>query len=161
MLTNKERDLPLLYKSIVMTYLLKNGDGHLKNYGVIINENEYVTLCPTYDVICTNPYIPKDKPALTLLGKKVWHGKKELLTFGIRNFELTIDEADQLYQECIKALENSIERVSEYLQNNPYFYVTGTKMIDCWEQSLDQKSHKELNHLILRKWKLLKSDTPR
>jgi serine/threonine-protein kinase HipA len=70
--TQKKEDLEQFFKMTVMNYLLKNGDAHLKNFGILYEAGmQKRFLAPAYDVVCTNIYLPKDKPALTLLGKKV------------------------------------------------------------------------------------------
>ena len=40
-----------------------------------------IYFAPAYDIVTTTAYFYKDKPALTLNGKKLWVGKKELINF--------------------------------------------------------------------------------
>lgn len=44
-----------LYEYVVLTVLLRNGDGHLKNFGVLY-DHETVWLAPVYDVVTTTIY---------------------------------------------------------------------------------------------------------
>ncbi|MBW6488242.1 MAG: HipA domain-containing protein [Sulfurimonas sp.] len=58
-----------------MNYLLKNGDAHLKNFGILYDKelkNNY--FAPAYDIVNTIVYFNKDRPALSMFGKKalVW-----------------------------------------------------------------------------------------
>ena len=82
--TNKNEAMVLLYKTIVMSYLLKNGDAHLKNFGILYDEEfKNIRFAPAYDIVNTCVYIYKDKPALTMFGKKIWFGESELVHFGV------------------------------------------------------------------------------
>ena len=81
--TNKRESMHNFFKTVVMNYLLKNGDAHLKNFGLLFSDDfNEIKFSPAYDVVNTLVYIYKDKPALTLSGKKIWWSKKELLKFG-------------------------------------------------------------------------------
>jgi len=133
--------------------LLKNGDAHLKNFGVLYDEDmANIRISPSYDVVNTCVYLYKDKPALTIFGKKIWFGKKELIKFGLQSCFLSDSKANQFYDECIQALESSIVELKTYIANNKAFENIGLKMINTWELSLDQKSHKEVPVEITRNW---------
>lgn len=68
-----------LYKMIVMNYILKNGDAHLRNFGVLYElDMTKIRLSPAYDVVATVVYIYKDKSSLSLCGRKLWASLHEL-----------------------------------------------------------------------------------
>ncbi|MCK9490672.1 MAG: type II toxin-antitoxin system HipA family toxin [Sulfurimonas sp.] len=151
--TNKLADMQTLFKIIVMNYLLKNGDAHLKNFGMLYDENiENIWLSPAYDVVNTVVYIYKDRPALTMFGKKVWFGKEELVKFGIESCYLSNKEANILYDECFKALDLAIDELELYIKTNAKFEDVGRKMLDSWRLSKDQKTYKEIPVEITRNW---------
>ena len=78
--TNKKESMIAFYKTVVMNYLLKNGDAHLKNFGLLFDDDfKNIFYSPVYDVVNTVVYIYKDKPALMLEGKKIWHSKDTLI----------------------------------------------------------------------------------
>ena len=67
----KKEALESYFKIVVMNYLLKNGDAHLKNFGLLFSDDfKKITLSPAYDIVSTTPYIFQDKPALLLTGRK-------------------------------------------------------------------------------------------
>lgn len=151
--TNKTESMVSFFKTMVMNYLLKNGDAHLKNFGVLYDKNiTEISYSPAYDIINTCVYIYKDKPALTLFGKKTWAGKKELIKFGISHCFLSLSESTEYYEDCIAALKESIYDLKQYLSTNNSFQVIGSKMISTWEFSLNQTQHKELPFEIIRDW---------
>ncbi|GGD45805.1 hipA family protein [Malaciobacter pacificus] len=152
--TQKLEDMRSLYKVIVMNYLLKNGDAHLKNFGVLYDKDfSKIWFSPAYDVVNTVAYFYNDRPALTMNGKKIWFGKKELIKFGVQNCYLKQNEATKFYEDCINSLKESINELKEYISINKKFENIGQKMIDCWELSLDEKSYKEIPNEITRNWK--------
>jgi len=151
--TNKIESMRSFYKTIVMNYLLKNGDAHLKNFGVLYDKDiSEIYYSPAYDVINTCVYLYKDRPALTLFGKKYWPGKKELIKFGMLHCCLSLSDSTQYYDECIVALKESIDELKKYIMTNNNFEDIGSKMIDTWELSLEQTQHKEIPHEIVRNW---------
>jgi len=137
-----------------MNYLLKNGDAHLKNFGLLFDRDfKTIKFAPAYDVVTTTAYIFKDKPALTLEGKKIWHSKDTLINFGQRCCLLSKKEALQNYEVCENALKESIEDLGKYIQNNPHFQTIGKRMIDSWRLSLKGKPTKEIDDDTIRDWK--------
>ena len=151
--TNKKESMIAFYKTVVMNYLLKNGDAHLKNFGLLFDDDfKNIFYSPVYDVVNTVVYIHKDKPALMLEGKKIWWSKDTLIKFGQTSCLLTSSEAKYFYQECFEALEWIIGELEEYLLKNPDFKI-GKMMLDSWKQSLQETNIKELDNDTIRTWK--------
>ena len=131
---DKHNDIKSYFKMIVLNYMLKNGDAHLKNFGLLYNRDfSQIMLAPAYDVVTTTAYIYKDKPALNMFGKKVWFKKEELLKFGQKYCLLTQKEANEQYSECENAVSEVAMELREYIKNNPHFKEIGTLMLKAWE----------------------------
>lgn len=151
--TEKIDSMQSLYKTIVMSYLLKNGDAHLKNFGVLYDKDfKSIAFAPAYDIVNTCVYLYKDRPALTMFGQKLWFGKKDLLKFGVQKCYLSNTQAMKCYKECIEALKRSIQELEVYMQSNSEFKDIGSKMLESWKLSLDEKKHKELPDAVTRNW---------
>ena len=151
--TDKEISMKQLYKTIVMSYLLKNGDAHLKNFGVLYdNEFKSISFAPAYDIVNTTAYIFKDKPALTMFGKKIWFGKNKLIKFGTNHCYLSEKKATLFYEECNSALIKIIKELEVYKSENKVFDNIAVKMIDSWKLSLIEKNYKEIPVEIIRNW---------
>ncbi|MEN9481720.1 MAG: hypothetical protein RLZZ298_3115 [Pseudomonadota bacterium] len=73
-----------LFASITLSVLLRNGDAHLKNFGLLYTDprSDDCRLSPVYDIVNTTAYIPKDILALKLNGSKFWPSARELAEFG-------------------------------------------------------------------------------
>ena len=151
--TNKKESMIAFFKTVVMNYLLKNGDAHLKNFGLLFDDDfKKIFYSPVYDVVNTVVYVHKDKPALMLDGKKIWHCRESLVKFGQKSCLLTLSQANKYYKECFDALVWAVDELKEYLDKNPDFK-TGKMMLDSWKLSVQQKSTKELDDDTIRTWK--------
>jgi serine/threonine-protein kinase HipA len=149
--TQKKEDLNKFYKIILMNYFLKNGDAHLKNFGLLFNNDfSKIRLSPAYDIVNTTVYIHKDKPALTMFGKKVWYSK-ELIEFGVKYCLLTKKESTDIYNICVDVLHQTIEEMQKYINQNPNFKQVGKKMIDSFK--LFDRTIKEVDDELIRTWR--------
>ena len=76
-----------LFEAVVLSVVLRNGDAHLKNFGLLYTSpaSEDCRLSPLYDVICTTAYLPRDQMALKLAKTKAWPNRRVLLEYGKRN----------------------------------------------------------------------------
>ncbi len=76
-------DLERLFTLIVLNCALRNGDAHLKNFGIVYDDVQgEARLAPAYDVVTTSVYLPSDSMALTLNGSTRWPGAKDLQRLG-------------------------------------------------------------------------------
>lgn len=66
-----ELDIQYLYERILFSFLIGNGDAHLKNYSINYTKMSNIRLSPAYDIVSSKLVIPKeDDFALALNGKK-------------------------------------------------------------------------------------------
>lgn len=88
-------DLQKFYEQVAFSVMVRNGDGHLKNYGVLYNDVSDIHLAPMYDVVTTAIYkyarlnggedLEDKTLALRLFAKnktKAYPVTSELLAFG-------------------------------------------------------------------------------
>lgn len=116
----KKSSLVQFFKMTYINYLIKNGDAHLKNFGLLYDGIGNIKLAPAYDVVSTAVYIKNDIPALLLLGSKKWWDKKYLEKFGIQTCTLTKKEIEIAIFECenaVKTVKNDILQRVEIEQN--------------------------------------------
>lgn len=149
--SNPEKDLENYFKLVVMNFLLKNGDAHLKNFGVVYTTpyTGDVQLSPAYDVVSTVVYVPSDQPALTLFGKKVWFSKKELIRFGVNYCSFDKSKAVLLFDECESAvaeIKKEVElRAKERKGNGKVFWKNFLKVLEFSLTKNLKQSYKDLS----------------
>ncbi|MFA5263264.1 MAG: type II toxin-antitoxin system HipA family toxin [Opitutaceae bacterium] len=110
-------DLRNLFKSLVLSVVVRNGDAHRKNFGVLYDAatESPVALAPTYDVLTTTPYVAGDTMALTLDGSKRWPGSKGLVRFGMNHCQLREVDAELAIEEVANGVaraRNELERIA-------------------------------------------------
>ena len=115
----QRQSLEQFFKMLVINTHLQNGDAHLKNFGVVYNDETDVKLSPAYDVVSTSCYIRNDVGALTMMGSKKWWSQKFLIQFAQTSCDISKLRAEVLYEECMKALQKVMPMINEKLNNSP------------------------------------------
>ena len=99
--SNLNDDKQLLFKMLVHSCMVGNGDAHLKNFAMLYNDPDDMHLSPLYDVVNTQIYMPGDGLALNLGRSKSFPDRKRIIDFGkslgVKHTEVMVDEmADQI-----------------------------------------------------------------
>lgn len=110
------------YKLTYLNVRVRNGDAHLKNYGVLYSSlADYQTgtlpeverkLAPIFDIVSTVPYLPKDSMALLLSGSKRWPKRKILHQFARQHCGLSLKMIEQIDSEVESAIETQFGLLS-------------------------------------------------
>jgi serine/threonine-protein kinase HipA len=134
----RKESLRILFKAIVMNHLLKNGDGHLKNYGILYKSDfEDSYLAPIYDVITTTMYIKNDIPALRLGGGKLWWKEKTYRTFAKQSCGLSTKEYETILNDCKNAIITTKKEIDRYIQQNKKNANFLTNLKSFWREDLN------------------------
>lgn len=128
--------LKVFFKALVMNHLLKNGDAHLKNYGILY-KNDFVdsSLAPIYDVITTTLYIKNDIPALKMSDGKLWWKEKSYATFAKQSCQLTHKEYQTILAECKDAVIKTKEEMARFegdAQTKQFLQ----ELQSCWSETI-------------------------
>ncbi|MBU2788623.1 type II toxin-antitoxin system HipA family toxin [Acidithiobacillus sp. VAN18-1] len=96
------------FQTTVMNTVLRNGDAHLKNFGMLYEDTtKDPFLAPAYDIVCTTAWLPHDLPALPMNGLRGWPDANALRNFG-RDFCRLDDEAvTRVFEDTLAALRSS------------------------------------------------------
>lgn len=129
--------LEQFFLSLALTCTVRNGDAHLKNFGVIYNDPEAeISFAPAYDIVSTTPYIPNDSLALLFINSKQFPSRAELISFARRFCNLSERRAVQSLDWVIHGLEKALPELMAYQQEHPEFAVIGERMQQVWQQGL-------------------------
>jgi serine/threonine-protein kinase HipA len=111
---HRTRSLDDLFRLIVLNCILRNGDAHLKNFGVLYGDpgtaDTDAELAPVYDVVCTTMYVRNDLLALGLGGTKAWPNRKALEQFGRTACNVAHPE---------RVIDELVERAMDYEPEDP------------------------------------------
>ena len=105
-----------------------------------------------YDIVNTVVYVSTDRPALSMFGKKLWFSRRELIKFGVDSCYISEKSANIFYDDCVKAVQLSIVDLQDYIVKNPAFSTIGQRMVNTWNLSLKNETHKEVPVEIRRNW---------
>src|SRR5271167_4172087 len=99
-------DVEKLFTLIVLNCALRNGDAHLKNFGIVYDDVlGEARLAPVYDLVTTSVYIAKDSLALTLNGSTRWPTAKELRKLGETRGGWTPAKIRQILEHIAEAIQ--------------------------------------------------------
>ena len=135
-------NLQRFFEQVAFSVMVRNGDAHLKNFGLLYRSADNIWLAPMFDVVTTSiytytqyaggPELQDRTLALKLFAGKnqtrAYPSKKELEDFGqrvcgITQPALTLERIAQAMHDTMKKTAGD-ERVPEFLR---------TKMAEAWE----------------------------
>ncbi len=132
------------FKLTLINILVKNGDAHLKNNGVIYhNLKNYRSgqlpeterkLAPVFDIVSTVPYIQNDTMALSLTGSKRWPKWKVLQKFAKRHCSLNTKKTDQAVDEVYSARDQILPLLNKLSSQHRDFLVIAETISSAMKQ---------------------------
>jgi serine/threonine-protein kinase HipA len=135
-------DLEKLFTLIVINCALRNGDAHLKNFGMLYDEVLGVArLAPVYDLVTTAVYMPNDSMALTLNGSTQWPSAKDLRKLGETRMSGTPSKVRQILERVADALSHTATDMRAYIKEHAEFREIGDRMLQEWEKGREVSLH--------------------
>jgi len=129
------------FSTLVLSSMVRNGDAHLKNFGVVYPSTQgKVSMAPVYDVVTTTAYIKSDVPALTLGGTKKWWPRKMLESFAINHLSLSKSHVDETIERLADAVMETRQLIPGYITDHPEFREVGENMMSIWEEGTSSLS---------------------
>jgi serine/threonine-protein kinase HipA len=126
-----------LFKLIVFNCAIRNGDAHLKNFGVLYDDVQGAAhLAPAYDLVTTTAYIPKDRMALTLNGSTEWPSGRDLMRFAEGRSLASQREIRAVIEQVCDALSQTASTMIASLENAPGFREVGDCIIAEWNRGI-------------------------
>ena len=130
-------DLERLFTLIVINCALRNGDAHLKNFGVVYDDVQgEARLAPVYDLVTMSVYLPKDSLALTLNGSTKWPSAKDLRRLGETRIGATPARVREILERVKDAMASVSGEVHAYMKHHPEFNEIGGRMLHQWVKSM-------------------------
>ena len=130
-------DLERLFTLIVINCALRNGDAHLKNFGIVYDDVEgEARLAPVYDLVTTSVYLPKDSMALTLMGTTKWANAKQLQRLGETRMGGSPARVREILERVNSAIDDTSKELRAYIKDHPDFEDIGNRMLQEWEKGV-------------------------
>jgi serine/threonine-protein kinase HipA len=129
--------LERLFRLFVLNCALRNGDAHLKNFGIIYDDVVGAArLAPVYDLVTTDAYIPDDAMALTLGGSTFWPDKRALVVLAQSRCDIATKEIGQILEQTADALCDLMADVKRYFSEVAAHPEIGDRMLHAWETGI-------------------------
>ena len=136
--THVNEDTEKLFILIALNCALRNGDAHLKNFGIVYDDVQgEARLAPVYDLVTTSVYLPQDSLALTLNGSTRWPTAKELRKLGETRAGGSPAKIRQILERIAEAIQETIKEVHSYTSDHPEFVEIGQRMLQEWESGVN------------------------
>jgi serine/threonine-protein kinase HipA len=133
--THVTEDMEKLFTLIALNCALRNGDAHLKNFGIVYDDVQgEARLAPVYDLVTTSVYLPKDSLALALNGTTKWPSARDLRKFGETRTGAAPAKVRSILERLHEAIEDTAREVRSYLKQHPEFEELGQGMLQEWEK---------------------------
>ncbi|MGH8445295.1 MAG: HipA domain-containing protein, partial [Solimonas sp.] len=129
-----------LLKQLTLCYAIENGDAHLKNFGLLYDEPADARLSPVYDVLTTTCFatMQRDRPALTLGGRKVWDAYGELEQLFGRTLLLPRPTIRTIFGEVLDGVRATLPRFIEMRERFPQAAETLRLAEQAWQRGMER-----------------------
>lgn len=135
---HRGKALETFFRSFALSCVVKNGDAHLKNFGVLYEATDKpVTFAPAYDIVTTTPYIKNDVMALMLDGSKRFPDTKKLINFAKLHCNLQPARTAVILGEIAEAVTKTMIDIQQHIKDFPDFKETGEAMTKAWVEGVD------------------------
>jgi serine/threonine-protein kinase HipA len=133
-LENQKEALEQFFSTVALSCAISNGDAHLKNFAVLYENPESPTrLAPSYDLVCTTLYQPRDVLALTLGDSKTFPDRKRLAAFAHTACKLSKARTLELLDRVAAGVRLGIKDVRRYSKEHADFAAAGARLIAAFE----------------------------
>jgi serine/threonine-protein kinase HipA len=128
-------DMEKLFTLIALNCALRNGDAHLKNFGIVYDDVQgEARLAPVYDLVTTSVYLPRDSLALTLNGTTRWPSAKDLRKLGETRMGGSPAKVRHILERIGDAVSRTAKEIGSYMKQHPEFTEIGERMLQEWEK---------------------------
>ncbi len=125
-----------LYRLFVLNCTLRNGDAHLKNFGILYRDvNGDAELAPVYDLVTTTAYLPRDAMALTLEGSTRWPDARRLLQLGQTESGLSKKDVEGIFEATADALSDTASEMERYFHKSEFPDI-GERIAAAWKEGI-------------------------
>jgi serine/threonine-protein kinase HipA len=125
-----------MFRRFAICWMLRNGDAHLKNFGLLYSSATDARLAPLYDVVTTTVYpsLRNDVPALSLDGRRAWGLRKGTWTrFASTHCALQPAEAREIVEALAQSIAEESKAVKRYAREHPALFEMLDALRAQWE----------------------------
>lgn len=134
---NRRAALESLFRLFVLNCAIRNGDAHLKNFGLSYDDaTEDANLAPVYDLVTTRAYIRMDAMALTLGGTTRWPDRRKLVQLGQTRADLGAKQVSEILEATADSLARQAVLVQRYFIERSKHPAVGQAILEAWQDGV-------------------------
>lgn len=155
----KRQSFDHFFGQYLLASTIRNGDAHLKNFGLLYEDTKTAELAPVYDMLSMSVYAPilanardaDDGLAINFEGSKRWLTTQTIDTLSNQCL-MTERRVKDWTSQIANALVETTDEVIRYLKKFPedHFASTARRMLELWAvglDALDSKAAQRVRHL--------------
>ena len=130
------------YAQYMACMAIRNGDAHLKNFGLVYSNRKDAMLTPVYDMVSMSVYAPRaqngdalDAPAMSFEGSKKWFTPTAALKFG-RACLVSGAQQKRIGDKLVEAMYATANELSLAADDHPEFRPVAKRMLELWSQGV-------------------------
>lgn len=147
----RKEALTAFFRQYALAMVMRNGDAHLKNFGVLYTPGARdVRLAPCYDMVTMTAYAPmnpdgstRDIPALTWAGKKRWPARRDLEAVGVA-CGLSPAHIGEVLDATVAGLTRAARDLHAYTAQHPACAPTTQKILALWRCGVAQSGYHDV-----------------
>ena len=134
---NAPDSMARLFGTVVLASAIRNGDAHLKNFGILYDKLEKnVRLAPVYDMLSTMAYNPKDAFALEMGGSKRFPTRAQLVTYGRQACGLTNKKVESIIEQVVHGVEQACREMELYAAKHEDFQSAADVLMKIFNEGI-------------------------
>lgn len=128
-----------LFVLVALNNAVRNGDGHLKNFGLVYARPAEARLSPVYDVLTTTCFdnMAHDAPALSLRQRRQWDDYEGLRRFGEQHCGMGRADMRKCFERVAAAMQRMLPEIMAARERYPFASAVLWSMRADWITSLE------------------------
>lgn len=129
--------LKALFQLFALNCAIRNGDAHLKNFGLsYAHVDGKASLSPVYDLVTTWAYLPNDPMALTIEGSTKWPNRQALIRLAQTRCDLTRQDAEDILEATAAAVSDVVPDLRRYFASSNV--LVGERIEQAWRNGVSE-----------------------
>lgn len=133
-----ERSAKELFKAMVFSQVIRNGDAHLKNFGILF-DGYNIQFAPIFDLVTTSAYpaFGSDKLALSVNGSLKWSTRSEIMDASVL-YGIEYSDALKILSDIEVAINETATELFEFATHHTHIDAKSImlSMLVEWEKGL-------------------------
>lgn len=162
---NAQASRDQFYAQYLACNAIRNGDAHLKNFGLLYTSMEDARISPVYDMVSMSAYAPRsqngdalDKTSMSLAGSHNWLTPKTTLALG-KICMISAQRQKEWSESLVGAMRDTGKDILQMAVDRPEFRPMGKRMLELWSHGVHNHSE-TLSQDLLQHAASIQADEP-